>query len=187
MVRQSRFIISFDGFGSISSHTVWFLSALSQFPHLFFFFFWISSFFNLSITEENRLVEMRIWCIKIVIVLVLHFPVADLKGAAGPPPFPTNFWKITLAKPQIWHPKWLKNLTFACVPLFSKTFDPPVVCSISLVIQSVRAIHGRPIVSAIQKWRRKTKKKSWKYYVHALLPISSIGFTMWGEGSLLAF
>jgi hypothetical protein len=32
----------------------------------------ISNFFDLSITEETWVVEMRIWCIKIVNVLVLH-------------------------------------------------------------------------------------------------------------------
>jgi hypothetical protein len=37
------------------------------------FVFRISNFFDLSITEETRAVEMRIWCIKIVNVLVLHF------------------------------------------------------------------------------------------------------------------
>jgi hypothetical protein len=35
-----------------------------------FAFFRISNFFGLSITEETLLVEMRIWCIKIGIVLV---------------------------------------------------------------------------------------------------------------------
>jgi hypothetical protein len=35
-----------------------------------FHIFWISNFFGLSITEETLLVEMRIWCIKIGIVLV---------------------------------------------------------------------------------------------------------------------
>jgi hypothetical protein len=38
-----------------------------------FQFFWISKYFDLSITEETWLVEMRIWYIKIGIVLVLHF------------------------------------------------------------------------------------------------------------------
>jgi hypothetical protein len=33
----------------------------------------ISTFFGLSITEKTLLVEMHIWCIKIGIVLVLHF------------------------------------------------------------------------------------------------------------------
>jgi hypothetical protein len=33
----------------------------------------ISNFFDLSITEETWLVEMRIWCIKTVNVFVLHF------------------------------------------------------------------------------------------------------------------
>jgi hypothetical protein len=37
-----------------------------------FTFFWISTFFDLSITDETWLVEMHIWCIKIGIVLVLH-------------------------------------------------------------------------------------------------------------------
>jgi hypothetical protein len=37
------------------------------------FQFWISNFFDLSITEETWVVEMRIWCINIVNVLVLHF------------------------------------------------------------------------------------------------------------------
>jgi hypothetical protein len=37
---------------------------------VFTIFFRISNFFGLSTTEE---VEMRIWCIKIGIVLVLHF------------------------------------------------------------------------------------------------------------------
>jgi hypothetical protein len=32
----------------------------------------ISNFFNLSITEETWVVEMRIWCIKIGNVLALH-------------------------------------------------------------------------------------------------------------------
>jgi hypothetical protein len=32
----------------------------------------LSKFFGLSISEETLLVEMRIWCIKIGIVLVLH-------------------------------------------------------------------------------------------------------------------
>jgi hypothetical protein len=36
------------------------------------FFFRISNFFDLSITEETWVVEMRIQCIKIVNVLVLH-------------------------------------------------------------------------------------------------------------------
>jgi hypothetical protein len=31
------------------------------------------NFFGLSTTDETWLVEMRIWCIKIGIVLVLHF------------------------------------------------------------------------------------------------------------------
>jgi hypothetical protein len=38
----------------------------------FHFFFRLSNFFDLSITEKTWVVEMRIWCIKIVNVLVLH-------------------------------------------------------------------------------------------------------------------
>jgi hypothetical protein len=38
------------------------------------FVFRISNFFGLSTTEETWLVEMRIWCIKIGIVSVLHYP-----------------------------------------------------------------------------------------------------------------
>jgi hypothetical protein len=33
----------------------------------------ISNFFDLSITEETWVVEMRIWCIKIINIFVLHF------------------------------------------------------------------------------------------------------------------
>jgi cbb3-type cytochrome oxidase subunit 1 len=58
--------LSFDGFGSISWHSIWFF-------RLFTIFFLISNFFGLSTTEETCVVEMRIWCIKIGIVLVLHF------------------------------------------------------------------------------------------------------------------
>jgi hypothetical protein len=43
-------------------------SALLQFSQ----FFRISNFFGLSTTDETWLVEMRIWCIKIGIVLVLY-------------------------------------------------------------------------------------------------------------------
>ena len=38
-----------------------------------FFFFSTSNFFGPSTTDETSLVEMRIWCIKIGIVLTLHF------------------------------------------------------------------------------------------------------------------
>ena len=48
-----------------------FFSALLQFSPCFFSR--ISNFFGLSTTDETWLVEMRIWCIKIGIVLVLHF------------------------------------------------------------------------------------------------------------------
>jgi hypothetical protein len=47
-----------------------FIRRLFQFSH---FFFRISNFCDLNITEETWVVEMRIWCIKIVNVLVLHF------------------------------------------------------------------------------------------------------------------
>jgi hypothetical protein len=47
-----------------------FIRRLFQFSH---FFPRISNFFDLSITEETLVVEMRTWCIKIVNVLVLHF------------------------------------------------------------------------------------------------------------------
>jgi hypothetical protein len=48
----------------------------------FHFFSRIYNFFDLSITEETRVVEMRIWCIKIVNVLVLHFNPLDEASAA---------------------------------------------------------------------------------------------------------
>jgi hypothetical protein len=47
-----------------------FIRQLVQFSQ--FFFFWISNFFDLSITGETWVVEMSIWCIKIVNVSVLH-------------------------------------------------------------------------------------------------------------------
>ena len=40
---------------------------------LFTIFFSTSNFFGSSTTDETSLVEMRIWCIKIGIVLTLHF------------------------------------------------------------------------------------------------------------------
>jgi hypothetical protein len=58
--------LSFDGFGSISWHCLGFFSGSFTAFHIFR----ISNFFGLSITEETLLVEMRIWCIKIGIVLV---------------------------------------------------------------------------------------------------------------------
>jgi hypothetical protein len=67
----SGIALSFDGLSSISWHSVWF-SSDGSFSFHFFFFFWISNFFDLSITEETWVVEMRIWCIKIVNVLLLH-------------------------------------------------------------------------------------------------------------------
>jgi hypothetical protein len=47
-----------------------FIPQLFQFSH---FFFRISNFFDLGITEETWVVEMRIWSIRIVNVLVLYF------------------------------------------------------------------------------------------------------------------
>ena len=41
--------------------------------HFSQFFFSTSNFFGPSTTDETSLVEMRIWCIKIGIVLTLHF------------------------------------------------------------------------------------------------------------------
>jgi hypothetical protein len=58
-------------FGPISWHSVWVF-----FPRLFYsfhLFFRIFNFFGLSITEETLLIKMRIWYIKIGIVLDLHF------------------------------------------------------------------------------------------------------------------
>jgi hypothetical protein len=50
------------------------LFVLGFFPALTdFTFLGISNFFGPSITEETLSVEMRIWCIKIGIVLVWHF------------------------------------------------------------------------------------------------------------------
>jgi hypothetical protein len=46
---------------------------LRLFYSFHFFIIIISNFFGLSTTEETLLVEMRIWCIKIGIVLVLHW------------------------------------------------------------------------------------------------------------------
>jgi hypothetical protein len=65
----SGIALSFDGFGSISCHSVWFSTDGSFSFHIFFR---ISNFFDLSISEETWVVEMRIWCIIIVNVLVLN-------------------------------------------------------------------------------------------------------------------
>jgi hypothetical protein len=72
---QSTFYtaLSFDWFGSILGHSVWLSSDGSFSFHIIVFFFQISNFFNLSITEETWVDEMHIWCIKIFNVLVLHF------------------------------------------------------------------------------------------------------------------
>jgi hypothetical protein len=59
--------LSFDRFGSTSWHSIWFFGSCTVFT--FFFLFRISNFFGLSTTEET---SVRIWCIKIGIVLVLH-------------------------------------------------------------------------------------------------------------------
>jgi hypothetical protein len=59
--------LSYYGFGAISWHSIW----MGFFSRLLYSFH-ISNFFGLSTTEETQVVEMRIWCIKIGIVLVLH-------------------------------------------------------------------------------------------------------------------
>ena len=52
-----------------------------NFVFIFFYFFRIWNSFGLNITEETLLVEMRIWFIKIGIVLILHlWNVSLLKG-----------------------------------------------------------------------------------------------------------
>ena len=58
---------------------IW-LNFMAQYDLFFFgslhfsqFFFSTSNFFGSSTTDETSLVEMRIWCIKIGIVLTLHF------------------------------------------------------------------------------------------------------------------
>jgi hypothetical protein len=64
--------LSFDGFGSISWHSVLedFSSPLLQFSH----FVRISNLFDLGIIEDTctLLVEMPFWSIRIGILLVLH-------------------------------------------------------------------------------------------------------------------
>jgi hypothetical protein len=67
----SGLALSFDKFDSISWQSLSF-SSNSSFT-VFVFFFQISNFFDPSITEETWIVEIRIWCIKIGIVLVLWF------------------------------------------------------------------------------------------------------------------
>ena len=56
-------------FGSISWHSMIFFFGSLHFAQ---FFFSTSNFFGSSTTDETSLVEMRIWCIKIGIVLTLH-------------------------------------------------------------------------------------------------------------------
>ena len=53
-----------------------FMAQYLVFSTLFTFhiFFRTSNFFDPSTTDETSLVEMRIWCIKIGIVLTLHLP-----------------------------------------------------------------------------------------------------------------
>jgi hypothetical protein len=60
--------LSFDRFGSISWHNIFFFGSF-----IVFTIFRISNFFGPSITDETWLVEMCIWCIKIGIVIVLYF------------------------------------------------------------------------------------------------------------------
>jgi hypothetical protein len=58
--------LSFDGFGSISWHCIWYF-------RLFPTIFGLPIFFSgLSTTDETLVVEMRIWCIKIGNVFALH-------------------------------------------------------------------------------------------------------------------
>jgi hypothetical protein len=59
--------LSFDRFGSIPWHSIFFGS------FIVFTILRISNFFGLSSTDETWLVEMCIWCIKICIVLILRF------------------------------------------------------------------------------------------------------------------
>jgi hypothetical protein len=66
---QISFLWSFDGFGSISWPSIFF--SFGSFT-IFTMFFSDFQLFGLSTTEETWLVEMRIWCIKIGIVLVLN-------------------------------------------------------------------------------------------------------------------
>jgi hypothetical protein len=71
--------LSFNGFGSISWHNICFFRLLYSVHN---FIFRISNFFGLSTTEETWVVEMCIWCIKIGIVIVLHFN-PWVKASAG--------------------------------------------------------------------------------------------------------
>jgi hypothetical protein len=49
-----------------------------------FTIFRISNFFGLSTIDETLLIEMRIWCIKICIVLVLHYKIDSLQQHRQP-------------------------------------------------------------------------------------------------------
>jgi hypothetical protein len=66
----SGIALFFDGFGSISCHFI--LVFIQQFFRIFTLFSRISNFIDLSITGKTWVVEMRIWCIEIGNVLVLH-------------------------------------------------------------------------------------------------------------------
>jgi hypothetical protein len=65
LIYPSTDLVQFHGivFGFFGSFTV-------------FTIFRISNFFDLSTTDETWLVEMRIWCIKIGIVLVLYYNIS---------------------------------------------------------------------------------------------------------------
>jgi hypothetical protein len=77
-----------------------FIRRLFQFSH----FFRISNFFDMSINEEIWVVEMRIWCIKIVTVLVLHAIVAQsLYNCCKPMVDYTSFLSATISAGNVVH------------------------------------------------------------------------------------
>jgi hypothetical protein len=61
-----------NSFGSISWHIIWFLGSFTVFAifSLDFELFWPEY-------QDTYVIEMRIWCIKIGIVLVLHLSDSD--------------------------------------------------------------------------------------------------------------
>jgi hypothetical protein len=63
-LRGTMFGLSFDGFGSFSWHNIFF--RLLQFSQICF-----SDFQRFGLKRLLKVVEMRIWCIKIGIVLAL--------------------------------------------------------------------------------------------------------------------
>jgi hypothetical protein len=66
---QSLPFLSYVWFGSISWHSIWFFVGSYT---VYTICFRISNFYGPSTAEETWVVEMRIWCIEIDIVLVLH-------------------------------------------------------------------------------------------------------------------